>query len=154
MKLRRILAPIDFSHVSEDALSYATGLAAEMGAEVLVLHAMEPVVYAGSPMSPEMSMANYLDEQREAATQSLEKLLARLRQRKVPVEGVVRSGPAYKVIVETAEESKCDLIVMGTHGRTGLGHLLLGSVAERVIRLAPCPVMTVRGTEKPSKPRK
>ncbi len=146
MKLRKILAPIDFSDVAEDALSYATGLAAELEAKVIVLYAMAPVVYAGSPISPELGVPHFLEEQRQAAHESLDKLLERLRKRDVPVEGIVGSGPAYQVIVETAKEKECDLIVMGTHGRSGLGHLLLGSVAERVIRLAPCPVLTVRDT--------
>ncbi len=154
MKVRKILAPVDFSDVSEHALSYATGLAAELGAEVLVVYVVEPIVFAGSPFAPEMSVPHLIEDQRRAAAESVDKLVARLVKRNVPVEGMVRTGTAYHVIVDTAAAENCDLIVMGTHGRGGLGHFLLGSVAEKVVRLSPCPVLTVRGGDDPAKTKK
>jgi len=151
MKIRKILAPVDFSDVSEHALSYATGLAADLGAKMLVIYVVEPIVFAGSPIAPEMSVPHLIEDQRRAAAESVDKLVARLAKRKIEVEGMVRTGTAYHVIVDSAAAESCDLIIMGTHGRGGLGHFLLGSVAEKVVRLSPCPVLTVRGGDQPAK---
>jgi len=148
MKVRRILAPVDFSDISENALSYATGLADELGAKVVLLYAIEPMVFVGSPISPEINVPPLLEDQRKVARQSLDKLMARLSRRGVPVAGVIKTGTPFQVILDVADAKKCDFIVMGTHGRGGLSHLLLGSVAERVVRLSPRPVLTVRGKDK------
>jgi nucleotide-binding universal stress UspA family protein len=148
MKVKKILAPVDFSDMSEEALSYATGLAADLGSKVVLLHAIEPIVFANAALGPGLAIPHLLEEQRQAAVETLDKLVARLRKRKVDVTGAVVTGAPYDAIVNAAKSKKCDLIVMGTHGRSGLGHLLLGSTAEKVVRLAECPVLTIRGSEK------
>lgn len=153
MKVKKILAPVDFSDMSEEALSYATGLADELGAKVLVLHAIEPIVFANASLGSGLAVPHLLEEQRQAAKETLDKLVARLRKRKVEVTGLIETGAPYDAIVTVANAKKCDMIVMGTHGRSGLGHLLLGSTAEKVVRMAECPVLTVRGSGKRAEKR-
>ena len=126
--IRRILYATDFSPACQAALEYAKRLAECSGANLLVLH-----------VQPGWSG---IAETSEETTQELNNIQARLSD--VDVELLVRSGPAGEVICWVAQERGCDEIVMGTHGRTGLVSLLMGSVAEHVIRHARCPVVTVR----------
>lgn len=131
---QRILCPIDFSETSDKALRYAERMAGTVGAEVVVLHAFElPASYdypgQTRPIDP-------------ALRQRLETLLPASPQ--VHFRHVLHAGVPGDVICWLAQDQKCDLIVMGTHGRTGLKHLLLGSVAEHVLRHARCPVLVVR----------
>jgi nucleotide-binding universal stress UspA family protein len=130
----RILCPVDFSETSDKALQLAERLASASGAEVIVLHAFElPASYdypgQTRPMDP--ALRQQLEDLRPASPQ-------------VTFRHMLHAGPAGDVICWLAENQKCDLIVMGTHGRSGLKHLLLGSVAEHVLKHARCPVMVVR----------
>jgi nucleotide-binding universal stress UspA family protein len=142
LNLRKILVPVDFSECSRKALHYATALAKQSQAEILLLHVLEmpPVPVqafeAGfAEGTPEESAANELSEwQAQAGSPA-------------PVKTLVCSGSASPEIVRTADENNMDLIVIGSHGRTGLARLLLGSTAERVVRHAPCPVLVVRERE-------
>ena len=137
MKCQHILVPIDFSRDSEDAVDCAVGLAQQFQARLTLLHS----VYV--PEAADVNLAAYLDK---IESESAEQMAA--RRKRVEDAGVtadslmVRGSPSHK-ITETARDKQADLIVMGTHGRTGLRHMLIGSVAERVVRLAPCPVMVV-----------
>lgn len=147
--IRRILVPVDFSPCSRAALEYAVMLAVRMDAAVDVLHVWEPPSYVpidtalatigtGSPQSL-VQMAH------AEANEDLAGLLAALDKRSLTDMGRrVVSGDPVDVILETAGAGPYDLVVMGTHGRTGIRHLLMGSVAERVLRRAPCPVITLR----------
>lgn len=131
---QRILCPVDFSETSNKALQYAEWLAGSAGAEVVVLHAFElPASYdypgQTRPTDP-------------ALRQRLESLLP--GSPRVKFHHVLHAGNPGEVICWLAEDRKCDLIVMGTHGRTGLLHLLVGSIAEHVLRHARCPVLVVR----------
>lgn len=146
MEIRKILAPIDFSDYSLKTLDYVTDLAKTLGAELVLLHVVEPVYYA-SPADlygPSANIAMLMEEQRRMAQQHLDKLAERVREKGVSARTVLASGTAHQTIVDVARKEKTDLIVMATHGRTGLSHVLLGSVAERVVRAATCPVLTVR----------
>jgi nucleotide-binding universal stress UspA family protein len=140
LSLRRILVPIDWSELSQRALDLAAHLAREHAAELFLLYVVPlPALMYGPP--PE-SYSNHLLEE-----------LRRLRpgDPKVRVQYLVAEGAPDLAILSAARGSQCDLIVMGTHGRTGLKRLLLGSVAEDVIRKAPCPVLAVK-TEVSSRP--
>jgi universal stress protein A len=130
----RILCPVDFSETSTKALLFAQRLARETGAELILLHAFD------SPASYDAA------GQREPAHPEEKSLLEQIvpMYPEIPVRRALHAGPAGAVICWLAEDQQCDLIVMGTHGRTGLRHLLLGSVAEYVLRHAHCPVTTVR----------
>lgn len=142
--LKRILVPVDFSKHSHNALRYAVAFADALGAELHLLHVVqEPASYTRMYVPPE----DWLTEERDAARRELEKLPGDEVKANVAVLREVRSGSPLVEIIQYAKEADIDLIVMGTHGRTGLAHLLLGSVAENVVRQAPCPVLTVRNPE-------
>jgi universal stress protein A len=142
MDIRHILAPTDFSDPSKKALSDALELAQTFGAKLSLLHVFEPSPYLGFT-PPAMSTDLLGDLERQASTE-LAQVLPDAREAKVEVTRAVAIGSPPQQIVETAEAEHVDLIVMATHGRTGLSHLLIGSVAERVVRTAPCPVLTIR----------
>lgn len=127
----RILCPIDFSETSTAALKYAEELMKKLDAELLVVHAFKcPATWDYEGQTQPSS--NEVREQMERV------------QCEVPFERVLHAGPAGPVICWLAQERECDLIVMGTHGRSGLKHLLFGSIAEYVLQHARCPVLTVR----------
>lgn len=137
--ITRILVPTDFSATSDGALEYARVLATRFGASLHLLHVLDdPFVADG------LSAEAYITEAPSLKTAMLDDARARLRRRATgctTTEAIFGRAPA--TIVEYAQQVEIDLIVMGTRGRTGLAHLLLGSVAERVVRTAPCPVLTV-----------
>jgi len=142
-----ILVPTDFSEPSDAALDYAATLAAKVGASLHLLHVFEDPYVTGGAFAAEM-YAPIGPDLRESLYQEAK---ARLAGRLVKIGGArfnataeVYSGPTAKAIAEYAKKNGVDLIVMATHGRGGMAHLLLGSVAERVVRTAPCPVLTIR----------
>ena len=137
MKCQHILVPVDFSQDSEEAVGCAIGLAQQFQARLTLLHA----IYV--PEAAEVNMAAYLDKIQSESDQLMAACRKRVEDAGVTVDSlVVRGVPSHR-ITETAQEQQADLIVMGTHGRTGLRHMLIGSVAERVVRHASCPVMVV-----------
>jgi nucleotide-binding universal stress UspA family protein len=146
--IQRILVPIDFSTESLKALTYATDLATWFGAEVLTLHVIEPTHFgrASGSSSAQPDLAAYKDAEWRFANADLEILGAELNEKGYRVQTMVQRGVPAQVIVDTATSTRADLIVMSTHGRTGLTHMLIGSVAEKVVRTAQCPVLTVRNT--------
>jgi len=142
-EIKTILVPVDLEGASKLALEHALPFAAKLGAEVVVLHvystAIPPYPIALMPEPSQLEQAA-----REALSNLIEKTSAG---RGVSVEGHVRGGDAPAEILAQAKESNVDLIFMMTHGRRGLSRALLGSVAEKVVRLSPVPVLTVRATE-------
>jgi len=162
MKVRKILVPIDFSEHSQHALRWGADLAAHYGAEILLLHVLPkaveevftdapawediPTYYPeGTTRSPTPHYKDpiIIDLVDQAQTQ-LDDLARADLQETVPGRAKVAVGKPPDEILRVAREEGMDLIVMGTHGRTGLRHVLLGSVAEAVVRAAPCPVLTIR----------
>jgi nucleotide-binding universal stress UspA family protein len=143
IEIRRILIPLDFSHHAEAILEWGAHLAKEHGSQVILVHAYHlPVEFQqleGAYLPPD-----FWTNVKTEAQQVLERHAERLRAQGVAVETVVREGYPATVIQEEAEEQHADLIVIGTRGLSGLKHLLLGSVAERVVQKAPCPVLTVK----------
>jgi len=137
LPIHTILHPTDFSEHSGHALRFAAGLARDYGARVVVLHAAEvpPVSYF------EGVIVSDPEEPIRAARQRLEQL--DVPHAGVPVERRFEVGDPTETILRTAAEIRADLIVMATHGRTGIERFLMGSVAERVVRRAPCPVLTL-----------
>jgi universal stress protein A len=142
----RILVPTDFSEYSDAALDYARSLADTFGASLHLLHVFEdPYVTAGA-FSGETYLALPGDLRETMTADAKKQLAARLPGTEASTRQAtseVLMGGAARTIVDYAAAEQIDLIVMGTHGRTGLLHLLIGSVAERVVRTAPCPVLTV-----------
>jgi nucleotide-binding universal stress UspA family protein len=147
--IKRILVPVDFSDRSLQALDYAAELGRRFGAALTVLHVVEPVSPAPLAYGPMDDAGALLQELLRMGRRELERVAAKLRKRRVSSATVLRVGVPYTEITGTAKRSRADLIVMSTHGRTGLARALLGSVAENVVRTAMCPVLTVRD----SKPR-
>ncbi len=145
----KILHPTDFSACAEQARAQAVGLARALGAELILLHvSVETPLYGEGLMGMKEVQAVY-DAQRKWAEEALAARATETRQAGVAVRLEFTVGVPFKEIVRVAEEEHADMIVMGTHGRGGLDRLLLGSVAERVIRLASCPVLTVREAKGP-----
>ncbi len=148
IKLQKVLLPTDFSEYSTAARMYACAFADQFGAELHLLHVVQDL----APLVPEPGAAlappiDYLRELELNAQAMLDRSLdANWAVGKMVVR-VVRQGPPFLEIIRYAQETNIDLIVLGTHGRGGLAHMLLGSVAEKVVRKAPCPVLTVRHPE-------
>ncbi|PWU20035.1 MAG: hypothetical protein C5B50_04905 [Verrucomicrobia bacterium] len=142
LRLKRILVPVDFSHCSRKALNYAVAFAKSFQAEIILLNVPET-----APVPPHQFVVETGDLETELRKQAASQL-AQWRQ-SIPQEISARtvtlaSLAADQEIVDLARENDVDLIVMGTHGRKGIAHLLIGSTAERVVRNAPCPVLVVR----------
>ena len=138
MKASKILFPTDFSHTGDAALALATALARDTGATLLIVHVEEPpVAYGGGELY--YGIPN-------PATEDLERMLHEIRPKDpdVPCEYQLIAGDPATAVVRLAEKEGVDLIVMGTHGRAGLSRLLMGSVAEAVVRRAKCPVLTFK----------
>ena len=141
IRLDRVLAPIDFSDCSLDALEYAAQFTSQMKATMTLLHVMEPVAYG---LDFTLGSAVDRDRQRERTKARLGELATALRSSGLTADHVVRGGLPADSILEVARAQTSDMIVMGTHGRRGISHLMNGSVAEAVLRKAGCPVLTVR----------
>lgn len=140
--LNTILYPSDFSKPSEYALQLACAIARDHKARVVILHVSPiPPAFVGGELMLPVPSADY-KEQIWESFRELQATEPRIRELRVETK-VVEGDPAYE-IVSAAKEIGADLVVMGTHGRTGLGRLIMGSVAEQVLRKAPCPVLTVR----------
>lgn len=143
---RRILHPSDFTSFSRAALRKAIEMAKSNRAELLLVHVISPIVPmpGDAYISPKMydELAGSL---RASALKQLEKLAAQVKKARVRSKGFVLEGAPSEEIVRFARNRRVDLIVMGTHGRAGLAKLFVGSVADRVVAAASCPVLTVRG---------
>ncbi len=142
LSLSRILCPTDFSEVSTKAEVYATALAGHFDATLHLLH-IDPPMPIMAPYGEIPVDVRLFEEQREQAQLDLAAARDRARATGVVTETAIRGGHAAREILAAAEEQEADLLVIGTHGRGGVEHLLLGSVAEKVVRRAPCPVMVV-----------
>jgi nucleotide-binding universal stress UspA family protein len=140
--IRRILVATDFSDPAAQAADFGVGLAKDLSASVELVHAVYSPNTAVAPYGVPLS-AEYLLAVRNAARLQIEELRDNLQREGVTIDVFVHDGDATNVLCERAKTSQADLIVMGTHGYTGLKHVLFGSVAERVVRTAPCSVLTV-----------
>jgi nucleotide-binding universal stress UspA family protein len=143
MTAQHFLVPIDFSAYSDQALDYAIGLATTLQARLSLLHVIHVVPLGIGDMGA-VPPAAYLEDLETEARHGLEDCLKRVQDAGLQGDIVLVHGVPFQSIVDTAQDKKVDLIVMGTHGRTGLSHALLGSVAEKVVRLALCPVLIAR----------
>lgn len=148
MNLRTILVPTDLSQASQPAVDAAAKLARLAGANLTLLHVIDMVyydygwMYEGIPVPQDL----LVKRESEVADQMLH-LLTPEQKEGINVRTHVVFGQPFQAILDIADEKNADLIVMGTHGRRGLSHLFLGSVAEKIVRLATCPVLTIRTSE-------
>lgn len=145
LRIDRILVPLDFSEPSVEALRFALPFARETGARLDLLHVIEPVHAAFGPPGESGYLPPPPDRQAQrAATARLKQLAAAEVRRPVHANPLVKQGTPARVINETAVELRSNLLILSTHGHTGLKRFFLGSTAEKVVRRAPCPVLTVR----------
>ena len=145
-RIRRILHPSDFSRASGAAFAKAVDLAATNRAELFVVHVLAPVIpmVGDGYVSPKVYQEIEASARAEAQKQ-LDALVAKARKAGVRGQGFLVGGVPHEQITRAARSKRADLVVIGTHGRTGLAKFFLGSVAGRVVSIAPCPVLTVRG---------
>jgi nucleotide-binding universal stress UspA family protein len=143
--IKHILVPHDFSDTAEHALAFALNLAEKLGSRVTVLHVSDVPGYA-FPEGPALTV-QMIGEVERAARVALDGVVERARRPGVPLDAQLRQGSPWREIEAAAREMKTDLIAIGTHGRRGLARALLGSVAEKVVRTAPCAVLTVHAPE-------
>ena len=146
-QLRVILVPIDFSESSKRALTYAASFAKTFNAELLLVYVVEQTVYPADFGFGQAALPSLEKELRERGTRELEKLIHSPLLHNCSTRSIVRTGNPYVEIISTAQEEHVDLIIIATHGHTGVEHLLFGSTAEKVVRKAPCPVLIVRSAQ-------
>ena len=146
LKLKRILVPIDFSESSLKALRYAIPFAEESGATLYLVHVVEPASFVND--LPNVALAMPEEAVAKAAKEKLRSVAQKEIEELIPVYPEVRIGKAYEEITVVAKSLNVDLIIIATHGYTGLKHAFLGSTAERVVRHAGCPVLVVRQNER------
>lgn len=145
MTAKHILVPTDFSEYANYALDYAIEFAHVLQARLTVLYVFHLSSLALGEAPPAV-LDDTLATMETKAQQQTQMALARVQNRGLQGDSVIVEGIPFEAIIETAHRRDVDLIVIGTHGRTGLTHILMGSVAEKVVRLAPCPVLVTRGT--------
>lgn len=151
LPFKKILCPTDFSEPSYEALKVANELALHFSSELFVLHAVAPIPSAnvspppaGKAPSKGFNISLYRQQLEEISKRSLKKLVEQRIAKGQKVHRIVVQGEASDQIIDAVEKQKIDLIVIATHGRTGWRRFIFGSVAEKVIRLAPCPVLTIQ----------
>jgi universal stress protein A len=144
LSIRRILFPTDFSEPAEYAWPYALTFAQEFGAEVHLVHVVTPPPRLTEAYAVDFNPEGTVQALAAEASASIDQQVEAAKSRGLIFSREVRVGVDYREIIDYATKHDIDLIVMATHGRTGLAHVLLGSVAEKVVRKAPCPVLTVK----------
>ena len=145
LSIKTVLVPTDFSDASEAALDYGRGLAEAFGASLHLVHVMEDLLaHAWAAEVYVASAPNLREEIERESRQRLESMLPPSDRERLRAEVALLAGNPFIEIIRYAKANGIDLIVMGTHGRGPIAHMLLGSVAEKVVRKSPCPVLTVR----------
>ena len=149
IKISKILCPTDFSEHSEYALKYALEIAILTKAELQLLHVVEPIEYPQPTQlfEPMIDEVKFTMQMQEVFQERLDDLVSSLKNDYPEVSGKLVTGNAFLEIIKAARDGGIELIIMGTHGRSGLAHVLIGSVAEKVVREASCPVLTVKHPE-------
>jgi len=144
IRVKTILFPTDFSETSQEAARYAISFAREFKAKVFVLHVVNEKIFTESSMPRVVSVEEMEREMTEEARKRLKTLVPAEEAEGLDWETVIRQGEPFIEIIRFAKDQDVDLIVIGTHGRSGFEHIIFGSTAEKVVRKAPCPVLSVR----------
>lgn len=142
--INKILVPIDFSNYSKKALRYAVNFAKKFNSKIYLVYVVEPVIYPSDFSMGQVTFPVSDIEMNEKAKDELNNLAKNEIGSQFEVETIIKTGKPFVEINETASELDIDLIIIATHGHTGMEHLLFGSTAEKVVRKAPCPVLTLR----------
>ena len=142
--INRILVPIDFSNYSKSALKYSVNFAKKFNADIILVYVVEPTIYPADFSMGQVIVSSTDSDFNDRAKGDLESLASAEIGNDLNYKILIKTGKAFVEINETADEEDCDLIIIATHGHTGVEHLLFGSTAEKVVRKAPCPVLTLR----------
>ncbi|HPN38516.1 MAG TPA: universal stress protein [Melioribacteraceae bacterium] len=142
--IKKILVPIDFSDYSKNALKYASQFAKFFNANITVIYVIEPLVYPSDFSLGQVAIPSVEYDMQDKAKEELERLVNEEFSDLIKTELIIKAGKPFVEIIETAAEIDADLIIIATHGHTGVEHLLFGSTAEKVVRKAPCPVLSLR----------
>jgi nucleotide-binding universal stress UspA family protein len=144
---KKILCPLDFSEFTDEIVDYAVSIAGKYGAELHFLHVIPNLNYY-TPYESFLTPENLIALESSIETEvgkDFDKIMKKID---MPVKKIIKSGAPFVEIIEYVKAESMDLIVMGTHGRSGIEHILIGSVAEKVVRKSPCPVLTIRPRNK------
>jgi nucleotide-binding universal stress UspA family protein len=142
--IKKILVPIDFSDYSKNALKYAAEFAEHFKAKMYLIYVIEPVIYPADFSMGQVAIPSTDIDLPKRAEEELQNLVKTSIASSVEVETLIKTGKPFVEINETAKENDVDIIIIATHGHTGVEHILFGSTAEKVVRKAPCPVLTLR----------
>jgi universal stress protein A len=142
--ISKVLVPIDFSDYSKSALKYAVNFVKLFKASLILVYVVEPVIYPPDFSMGQIAIPSVDLDMDKRAIEELNKLAEQEIPSEIKVKSIVKTGKPFIEIIETASEEDIDLIIIATHGHTGVEHILFGSTAEKVVRKAPCPVLTLR----------
>lgn len=143
-QINKILVPVDFSDYSVNAVSYAVDFAGKFDAKIYLIYIVEPMLYPADFSMGQIAIPDVNEDLVKRAEDELKSLAKNHLEGKVDYELIIKTGRPFIEIIETADQHDIDLIIISTHGHTGVEHLLFGSTAEKVVRKAPCPVLTLR----------
>ncbi len=143
-QIKKILVPIDFSDYSKNALKYAAQFAKQFSAKIYLIYVVEPMIYPADFSMGQVAIPSTDIDLHSRAEEELKKLSKDIVNGGSKVEVLIKTGKPFVEIIESAAANDIDLIIIATHGHTGVEHLLFGSTAEKVVRKAPCPVLTLR----------
>ncbi len=144
MQIKTILFPTDFSQGARAAMDHAVSLARDYHARLILLYVIQDISIAEWYIPSSLSVTDLIEDMQKSAAKEMDKWAAEVSKHVKDVEKMVVRGVPFVEIIRIAKEKDVNLIVIGTHGRTGIDHMLFGSTAEKVVRKAPCPVLTVR----------
>lgn len=144
LDIQKILVPVDFSEYSKMALDYSIEFSKRFNSELILIYVIEPIVYPSDFGLGQIPINQVDFEIQSKAEEELKKLIDEKVPPEVKSSSVVRTGKPFLEIINAAQEFNCDLIIIATHGHTGIEHILFGSTAEKVVRKSPIPVLTVR----------
>lgn len=142
--IKRVVVPIDFSDYSKSALKYAVSFCKHFNAKIILVYVVEPVIYPPDFSMGQIAMPNVAIDMDKRANEELEKLAKKEIPSDLEVTTKIRTGKPFVEIIETAADEDADMIIIATHGHSGVEQILFGSTAEKVVRKAPCPVLTIR----------
>lgn len=143
-EINKVLVPIDFSDYSKSSLKYAVNFAKHFKASLILVYVIEPIVYPPDFSMGQIAIPSPGLEMDKRAKEELDKLADQEIPEDLTVKKIIKTGKPFVEIIETAAEENADLIIIATHGHSGVEHILFGSTAEKVVRKAPCPVLTLR----------
>ena len=143
-EIKKVLVPIDFSDYSKSSLKYAVNFAKNFNASLILVYVVEPVIYPPDFSMGQIAIPAAGIEMDKRAKEELDKLAEKEIPSDINVKKIIKTGKPFVEIIETAGDEDVDLIIIATHGHTGVEHILFGSTAEKVVRKAPCPVLTLR----------